>query len=62
MEAFRFLLLVICMILLSYATKQRINDSETRIIEAIEKQNDSINAVNFLNRENAFDKLISKDR
>lgn len=62
MEAFRFLLLVICMILLSYATKQRINDCETRIIEAIEKQNDSINAVNFLNRENAFDKLISKDR
>jgi hypothetical protein len=51
MEAFRFLLLVICMILLSYATKQRIKDSETRIIEAIEKQNDSINAVQFLNRE-----------
>lgn len=26
-------------------------DSETRIIEAIEKQNDSINAVKYLNRE-----------
>jgi hypothetical protein len=46
-----FATIVICVIMLSYATKQRIKDSETRIIEAIEKQNDSINAVKFLNRE-----------
>jgi hypothetical protein len=40
-----------CAIVLSFQIDKTIKQSETRIIEAIKTQNDSINAVKFLNRE-----------
>jgi hypothetical protein len=49
-ETFYFLVIILLLALLSRGTQEKITDSETRIIEAIEK-NDSINAVKFLNRE-----------
>ena len=55
MKTSDFLLLIIFIASLTLYSlienRKNIKQSETRIIEAIEKQNDSINAVQFLNRE-----------
>ena len=55
MNQINFVLTIIaiglCSIILVNHIDKKIQQTETRIIEAIEKQNDSINAVNFLNRE-----------
>ena len=40
-----------CALVLSSQIDKQIKQSETRIIEAIQKQNDSINAVKYLNRD-----------